>query len=77
MPYQSLNADKLHSTVARLQRRIEERSPGPGLAAACGELVGLAEKARDATDRLTRPMLALRLASGALISPGGGLVAEG
>lgn len=67
MPYQSLNANKLHSTIVRLRHRIAERFPGSGLAAVCGELVGLAEKARDATDRLTRPMLVLRLASGALI----------
>jgi hypothetical protein len=67
MPYQSLDPEKLLVTVRRLHRRIAERFPGRGLAAVCGELVGLAEKARGATDRLTRPMLALRIASVALV----------
>ena len=67
MPYQSLDPVKLTNTVAKLQRRIDERFPGTGLAAVCSELLGLAEKARDTTDHLTRPMIALRLVSAALI----------
>jgi len=68
MPYQSLDADKLTTTVERLHRRVSERFPDSGLAAVCRELVGLAEKARDTTDVLTRPMLALRAVSGLLIA---------
>lgn len=66
MPYQSLDPGKLIATVSRLSRRIEERFPGTGLSAVCGELVGLAEKAREATDLLTSPMIALRVVSGLL-----------
>ncbi len=68
MPYQSLDPQKLTDTVSTLHRRISERFPESGLADVCGELVGLSEKARDATDVLTRPMLALRVASGLLIT---------
>jgi hypothetical protein len=50
-----------------LPRRVEERFPGTGLAAVCGELVGLAEKARHATPELTKPMRLLRFVSGVLI----------
>lgn len=67
MPYQSLDPAKIASTVERLHRRIVERFPDTGLAAVCGELVDLAEKASEATDSLTRPMLVLRLFSGLLI----------
>lgn len=67
MPYQALDADKLTSTVTTLRDRVRERFPDRGLAEVCEELVGLAAKARDASNRLTQPMIALRLASGALI----------
>ncbi len=40
--YRSLKADKLVETIERLQRRIDERFPGAGLARVCAEL-------RDAT----------------------------
>ncbi|MDX1390042.1 MAG: hypothetical protein R3344_12680 [Acidobacteriota bacterium] len=66
MPYQSLNPEKITATVRTLHRRIQERFPDTGLAAVCGELVGLAEKAGVATDSLTRPMIALRFVSGLL-----------
>ena len=66
MAYQSLDPGKLIATVSKLSRRIEERFPGTGLSAVCGELVGLAEKAREATDLLTKPMIALRFVSGLL-----------
>ena len=68
MPYQSLDAVKIAETLSTLRRRVEERFPGTGLLAVCTELVGLAEKARHVTDRLTRPMILLRLGTGALIA---------
>ncbi len=67
MPYEALDAEKLADTIQRLKQRIEERLPETGLATVCGALLELAEKARDATDRLTRPMLALRFLSIVLI----------
>jgi len=67
MPYQSLDAEKLAAIVERLKRRIAERFPGSGLAAVCGELHGLAEKARDSMESLTRPNLWLRFAAGGLV----------
>ncbi len=67
MPYQSLDADKLAIIVERLGRRIEERFPGSGLSAVCRELLGLAEKARDTMEVLTRPNLWLRVAAGGLV----------
>ena len=67
MPYQQLDPDKIAQTLGRLNARIAERFPGTGLSAVCGELVGLAEKARDATPRLTQPMRLLRFASGVLV----------
>jgi len=68
MPYQSLDADKLAHTIHRLKQRIDERLPETNLARLCAALLKLAENARDATDRLTRPMLALRIASILLIA---------
>lgn len=67
VPYLSLAADKLTATVMRLRERVKERFPERGLAEIGEKLVDLAVKARDATDNLTRPMLALRLASALLI----------
>jgi len=68
MLYQSLDADKLTNTIRRLKLRIDERLPETGLSRLCAALFELAEKARDATDRLTRPMLALRIVSIVLIA---------
>lgn len=67
MPYQSLDAEKLTTIVERLARRIGERFPESGLTAVCGELLGLAEKARDTMEVLTRPNLWLRFAAGGLV----------
>ncbi|MCG8467510.1 MAG: hypothetical protein MJB57_04780 [Gemmatimonadetes bacterium] len=67
MSYQSLDADKLTATVVRLKQRIDSRLPDTNLVRVADELVKLAEKARDATDRLTRPMIALRVISTLLV----------
>jgi len=68
VPYRTLDSEQISSTVATLRKRVAERFPESGLTQVCGELVDLADHARDATDRLTRPMLALRVISGALIA---------
>jgi hypothetical protein len=47
VPYQSLDPRKLIATVSTLHQRIDERFPGTGLSAVCGELVDLAKKARE------------------------------
>jgi hypothetical protein len=72
MPYRSLDPDRIIDTLTVLGQRIKERFPDSGLSRVAQELGGLAEKARDSTDELTRPILSLRIASGLLVSPHAG-----
>lgn len=68
MPYQSLDPVRIIDTISVLGNRIDERFPDSGLTRVADTLLGLAEKARDSTDELTRPILGLRIASGLLVS---------
>ena len=59
--YKSLDAQKIVVTVAKLQRRIEERFPNAGLAKLATELHGVAVRARERVAWIRRPLWKLRL----------------
>jgi hypothetical protein len=60
MPYRTLDAAKIESTIETLQKRIEERFPGRGLSKLCGELLGIAREDRERLSWQTRPNVWLR-----------------
>lgn len=63
-----LDVDRVAATIDLLRRRVQERFPGSGLAQVCGELDRIAEQTRQRAAWIARPILGLRLASGALIA---------
>jgi hypothetical protein len=68
MPYQSLDPGRIIETISILKQRVGERFPDSGPAKVAAELHGLAVKAQDSTDEITRPILGLRVASGLLVA---------
>ena len=65
--YRTLKADKIVDTVRLLHLRIKERFPGAGLAGVADELLRVAERASASAEAISRPLLPLRLAIGALV----------
>jgi hypothetical protein len=55
MPYRTLDADKIESTIETLQKRIEERFPGRGLSKLCTELLTIAREDRERLSWVARP----------------------
>ncbi len=72
MPYRTLDPEKIIATAASLERRIEERFPGAGLANVAQELVRLARDTSVEAEKLTRPYWWLRILI-ALVIAGGAL----
>ena len=66
MSFLSLDADEIVRTIETLSRRIEERFPGAGLGRVCRELLAIARHARERSQWIARPILALRLATAGL-----------
>ena len=62
-----LDPEQLLSTVQTLRSRIEERFPGSGLYAVCGDLVGVTESARETCVAIAKPLWWLRVTVGAVI----------
>jgi hypothetical protein len=60
MPYRTLDADKIEQTLEKLQKRIEERFPGRGLAKLCTELLTIAREDRQRLSWVARPNIWLR-----------------
>jgi len=60
MPYRTLSAEKIESTIETLHKRIEERFPGRGLGKLCGELLSIAREDRERLSWQTRPNVWLR-----------------
>ena len=56
-----LNSERIVYTIGKLERRIEERFPGAGLARACGRLRGIGQATADRLDRMSRPILWIRI----------------
>jgi len=61
-----LDADAIIATLSVLTRRIDERFPGAGLVAVNRDLEALAAKAKTSVARAQRPILGLRVVTGAL-----------
>jgi hypothetical protein len=58
--YRTLNPDKIIKTLEKLELRISERFPGSGLAAVCGELVGVAQDSKAKAAAAARPNYLMR-----------------
>jgi hypothetical protein len=56
----TLNAEKIEETIVTLQRRIDERFPGRGLAKLCAQLHDIAREDRERLAWVARPNLWLR-----------------
>jgi len=68
MSYDSLDPQRLTDTVSRLVRRIDERFPGSGLAGLALQIENVASHAKERAAWIERPILSLRIATGALIA---------
>ncbi len=58
--YQTVNPDKVVSTIDLLQRRIDERFPDSGLSNICGQLLGVAQNMKQRAEWIARPVRWLR-----------------
>ena len=68
MRHRSLDAESIAATIERLCQRVEVRFPGSGLAGVCRELDAVADRAAETSAWIGRPILALRIAVGALVA---------
>lgn len=68
MLHRSLDAEAIAATIERLCQRVEVRFPGSGLAGVCRELDAVADRAAETSAWIGRPILALRIAVGALVA---------
>ena len=68
--YRTLQSERIVETAVSLTARVEERFPGSGLGKVAAEVAGLAREARDRSEAIRRPNLALRLCVGALLLSG-------
>jgi hypothetical protein len=55
MAFRTIQPDSVVETIERLQRRIDDRFPGRGLGAVCGELADVARHAGERMKTLKRP----------------------
>jgi hypothetical protein len=60
MVYPALDAEKIEETIVTLQKRINERFPGRGLAKLCSQLHAIAREDRERLAWVARPNLWLR-----------------
>jgi hypothetical protein len=68
MAFRSLDTNAVAGTIARLCRRVDHRFPDSGLAHVCHELNAIAQETRSRVERITRPMLGLRMGSVLMIA---------
>jgi hypothetical protein len=67
MPYRTLDADKIETTIEKLRKRIDERFPGRGLSTLCAELLTIAREDRQRLSWVARPNLWVRTGVAAAI----------
>jgi len=72
--YRALDADKIIATIDLLQRRIDERFPGAGLARVAADLSAAARDTEAKAKALARPHLLIQLAVGLVILAFVGLI---
>ena len=68
--YRTLDTAKIVETIEALERRISERFPRAGLGRVCAELAAIARENRERLDRIAKPHLGLRSASGIILLVG-------
>jgi len=73
--YRTLDSAKIIDTIAALERRITERFPGAGLGKVCAELAEIARENRERLERISKPHLGLRVATGTVLLAGFALLA--
>ncbi len=56
-----LDADRVVETLDRLEARVQDRFPNSGLAAVCADLADVAERTAEQAERLSRPIIWLRV----------------
>jgi hypothetical protein len=67
MPYRTLDADKIETTIEKLRKRIDERFPGRGLSTLCAELLTIAREDRQRLSWVARPNIWVRTGVAAAI----------
>lgn len=67
MPYRSLDADKIVSTLEKLRVRIEERFASRGIVSVCDELIEIARRDAARARRLARPAYLMRIGIGLIL----------
>ncbi len=65
--FRSLEIDKVVDTIARLERRINERFPSSSLSGVAASLFGLAHDADARAERIRRPNVGLRILTGVVV----------
>ncbi len=66
--YRQLDPERIVETAERLQRRVHERFPDSGLSAVSAELLAVARAAETRSEGVARPLVALRLGLGVVVS---------
>jgi len=67
MPYRTLDADKIETTIEKLRKRIDERFPARGLSTLCAELLTIAREDRQRLSWVARPNIWVRTGVAAAI----------
>ncbi len=62
-----LQPDKITDTLQALQRRIEARFPGSGLAETCNDLIVFSSQTPRVTEEIVKPIIWLRVSIGAFL----------
>ena len=68
--YRTLDTAKIVETIDTLHQRISERFPGAGLARVCAELADIAHENTERLERIAKPNIWMRVATGAVLVTG-------
>jgi hypothetical protein len=70
MTFRTLQADKIESTIEKLQQRIAERFPGRGICTICAELLVISHQEHHRRNQTRRPNVLLRAGVGIVVGTG-------